>query len=356
MKPTIEANSITISVIVPLYNVEEHIALAAKSLREQNFDGLEVVLVDDGSTDNSLESFVGLLPGMDVLALSQKNTGPGGARNNGILNASGEYVMFLDSDDFFLPNALKNIVGLLEKERPAVLFGKYVRYIPELGIMNEKHHPFAHPKHAAQITEHVLSVYRQPSWNSAWRYVVKREFLLDNHLFFAPSLYCEDLKWALELLGILEKTNTNFSVLNEAYYAYNYKRLDSIMNSQNPKRIIDLTAIIKEALPRYQNRPLVCRELVWQTFYYINEYCTFPKNHRKLVFESYVKLLPMYRMAKQPFYTAVGFLRTKLLFHILSSLLFLVKKIRWKFKLWNEYRRCNHNGAYVAMPSNEKSV
>ena len=333
---------IKISVVIPLYNVSEHISKAAKCLREQDFNGLEIVLVDDGSTDNSLSVFAEILQGMEVVTVRQNNTGPGGARNNGIRHASGEYIIFLDSDDFFLPDALMNIMEILEKDNPIVLFGGYVRYTSEIGLMKEKFYPFVHPASPKQITEYVLSVYRQPSWNSAWRFIVKRDFIIEYNIFFAPSLYCEDLKWVLELLETLEQENIVLSILNTPFYAYNYKRFNSIMNCKNPKRLIDLTLIIKEALPRYSNRPLVCKELVWQTFYYINEYCTFSKEQRKLMFESYRELLPMYRMTNSVFYIAASYARTPVLFHILSFCLLAVKRIRWKFKLLTEYKlRCH---------------
>ncbi|MCL1999350.1 MAG: glycosyltransferase family 2 protein, partial [Turicibacter sp.] len=115
-----------LSVIIPMYNVGEYVRRAAESLLIGGVeDWLEVIAVDDGSTDDTIsiceESFGNFA---NFQLISQPNTGPGGARNTGITAATGEYIMFLDGDDFLLPNALQNILALLEKENPTVLFGR----------------------------------------------------------------------------------------------------------------------------------------------------------------------------------------------------------------------------------------
>lgn len=273
-----------ISVVIPLHNVEAHIAKAAESLAAQAFDGLEAVLVDDGSSDGSLEAMRRLLGGgiagtngvngtngIKIITVSQSNKGPGGARNAGILAAAGEYVMFLDADDFLLPGALRDIRDAL-RNRPDVLFGGYRRYIEGIGLMKEKQPGAPKKARAGGLTERMVADPSESSWNSAWRYVCRRGFLIENGLFFAESLYCEDMKWALELLLALERAGGDFAALAAPFYAYNYRRPGSIMNSRNPKRLIDLAQIVKEALPQYAGRPAVRRELVWQAFYYINEY------------------------------------------------------------------------------------
>ncbi|MCL1998684.1 MAG: hypothetical protein FWG65_07950, partial [Turicibacter sp.] len=185
------------------------------------------------------------------------------------------------------------------------------------------------------ITEYILGVFPEPSWNSAWRYVCKRDFILENGLFFAPTMYCEDMKWVLELLGKLEETAEKLAFLPEPFYAYNYRRTGSIMNSTSPKRILDLTAIIAEMLPKYRERPIVCRELVWQVFYYINEYCTFTKNERRLIFTGYLRVLPMFGFANYFPYKMVGKITNKTLFYWLSAGMYTIKRTRQFLK----YRR-----------------
>lgn len=94
-----------ISVVIPLYNKETSIAQSLKSVLSQEYDDFEVVIVDDGSTDGS----VGVVEAMNdprIRLIKQENGGPSKARNTGVKNAKGEWILFLDADDEFLPEAL----------------------------------------------------------------------------------------------------------------------------------------------------------------------------------------------------------------------------------------------------------
>jgi len=124
-----------LSVIIPLYNVRDYVSRAAISIASQAFPGLEVVVVDDGSTDDSQAEFISYLNGIDVVAIRQENAGPGAARNAGIYASSGEYIMFMDSDDFLLPDAFKNILEALETGKPDILFGMYLRWVSDQGLL-----------------------------------------------------------------------------------------------------------------------------------------------------------------------------------------------------------------------------
>ena len=102
-----------ISVVIPLYNKESSIAQSLKSVLSQEYDDFEVVIVDDGSTDGS----VGVVEAINdprIRLIKQENGGPSMARNTGVKNAKGEWIVFLDADDEMLPNALetfKNIIN-----------------------------------------------------------------------------------------------------------------------------------------------------------------------------------------------------------------------------------------------------
>ena len=324
-----------LSVIVTLYNVEPYVIRTTRSIISQAFKGLEVILVDDGSTDCSLDVCVNHLSGVDVIPIRQKNTGPGGARNTGIRAASGEYVMFIDGDDFILPETFQNILAVLEDEQPDVLFGRYMRWLPDTGLMAIPNPRLSVPREVSLSIEYLLGVFPELSWNSAWRYICKREFILQHEIFFDPSMYCEDMKWVLELLDALEKNVGKLSFLLEPFYAYNYKRPNSIMNGTSPKRLIDLTTIISEALERYRDRPVICRELVWQSFYYINEYCTFPKSDRKEIYKGYQKVLPLFGLSRSNLYRIAGKCQNPVLFYMMSVGMFVVKHLR---RVWIRHR------------------
>jgi glycosyltransferase involved in cell wall biosynthesis len=97
-----------ISVVIPVYNVEKYLSKAVESVIEQTYNKLEIILVDDGSTDNCAEicdSFAE--KDSRVIVIHQKNSGLSGARNAGIKMASGDYIFFLDSDDYIEPDTLE---------------------------------------------------------------------------------------------------------------------------------------------------------------------------------------------------------------------------------------------------------
>lgn len=102
-----------ISVIIPLYNKESSIAQTLQSVFSQDYSDFEIVVVDDGSTDNSVE-IVEAMNDPRIRLIKQENGGPSKARNTGVKNAKGEWILFLDADDEMLPNALetfKNIIN-----------------------------------------------------------------------------------------------------------------------------------------------------------------------------------------------------------------------------------------------------
>ena len=102
-----------VSVIVPLYNKAPFVERALKSISAQTFTDFEVIVVDDGSTDDGA-AIVGNCPDTRFRLIRQANAGPGAARNTGIAPARGEFIAFLDADDAWLPNYLKESVRLLE--------------------------------------------------------------------------------------------------------------------------------------------------------------------------------------------------------------------------------------------------
>lgn len=110
-----------ISVIIPLYNKEPIIEQSLQSVLSQDYDDFEVIVVNDGSTDRGVE-IVKSIKDSRITLIEQENGGPSKARNTGVKNAKGEWILFLDADDELLPRALKHFAGLVEAHKGINMF------------------------------------------------------------------------------------------------------------------------------------------------------------------------------------------------------------------------------------------
>lgn len=106
---------VTVSVVMPAYNAAKYIAEAIESLINQTFEDWELVLVNDGSTDDTL-TIAQSFSDSRIKITTQQNKGEAGARNTGLELATGKYISFLDADDMYLPNALDSFVGYMEAQ------------------------------------------------------------------------------------------------------------------------------------------------------------------------------------------------------------------------------------------------
>lgn len=197
------------SIIVPVYNVQNYLAACVKSVAEQpGAKDWECILVDDGSTDLSgqiCDALAAEIPG--VQALHQPNAGLAAARNTGIAAATGDWLLFLDSDDAMAP-------GLLPALRQAIaanpaqdwFIGKHLEWQPD-GTLTEHDGlhlvpgPFASGDYAARLN----ALYRAGHW-SVWKYCIRRSFLAASGVQFLPDCrWAEDWPFDLELLTKCEQ-------------------------------------------------------------------------------------------------------------------------------------------------------
>ena len=116
-----------ISVIIPCYNDTDHIEKSIDSALNQSHKNLEVIVIDDGSNDNTKRILKSLEPKIDIL-LSQENKGPSAARNKGVESATGEYLLILDSDDYFEPDFCEKAVAIMEENPNVKIVTCYARW------------------------------------------------------------------------------------------------------------------------------------------------------------------------------------------------------------------------------------
>lgn len=122
-----------VSVVIPVYNVEDYVEVCIKSVINQSYENIEIIIVDDGSTDKSAaicESFIGDDP--RIRLFHKENGGLSSARNYGVARASGQYLYFLDSDDEIEPETIETLLKLLVDSGSDMAVGGY-KYIDEYG-------------------------------------------------------------------------------------------------------------------------------------------------------------------------------------------------------------------------------
>jgi len=134
-----------VSVIVPAYNAERHIGDALESIRTQTRQEIEVIVVDDGSTDGTVHEAGRYASALNLVIIAQANAGPAAARNAGIRRARGRYCAFLDSDDLMLPGRIAAQAELLEAQPSLGLVHTDLMTFDERGIIHRTRRAFSNP-------------------------------------------------------------------------------------------------------------------------------------------------------------------------------------------------------------------
>ncbi len=206
--PDINAKEqVKVSVIIPIYNAQEYLPAALESIIAQDFSDMEVICVDDGSTDRSLD-VVKAFKEKDsrVRIITENNAGPATARNKGLARARGKYVIFLDADDFYEPDLVSALYNLSERAELDVA-------IADFDVYNTKHERFEHnveSDHFDLLTEgRVVSKSVYPDYilqcttGYVWNKMFRRDFLYENGLSFNTELKVfEDVYFVMTTVAV----------------------------------------------------------------------------------------------------------------------------------------------------------
>ena len=237
-----------ISIIVPVYNVEKYIDQCINSVITQTYQDWELILIDDGSPDRCPE----ICDKWEekekrIRVIHQKNGGLSVARNRGIQEATGEYVMFLDSDDYWDDKrCLEILVGKLQKNTVDMLTFRYKKYIEKTGEYIDCL-PSCDETHVNDIpskNERFRRLLERGLYlSSACNKVMKTDFLREKRLYFREGITSEDIDWCARCM--LYTDNILYSDMN----CYVYRQRDySISHSISLKSIEDLKNNIIECV------------------------------------------------------------------------------------------------------------
>ena len=227
------------SIIVPVYNVENYLKKCIDSILVQSYDNYEIILINDGSTDNSPEicnQYANTQP-QKIKYISQENMGLSEARNSGIKYATGNYILFIDSDDYYDDaHFLEKITKRLDKKKSDILNFSYKKVnlstneatsyfknnisLPDTGDDYELINCFT--KNGLYIA-------------SACNKAIKSDLFNNNDLFFRKNIYSEDIEWCARLLLCAQ----TIDFINLDAYCY-CQRSNSITHTINDKKCSDL--------------------------------------------------------------------------------------------------------------------
>lgn len=224
------------SVIIPVYKVEQYLPQCMASVLSQTFSDFEVILIDDGSPDNC-PALCDEYAEKDsrVHVIHKENGGLSSARNAGLAAAKGEYVTFLDSDDYWYSDTvLQALYGVISGCKSDVIVTKLVKlYQGELTPSPEfSHSDFESEDYAARLTQLVdAQLYDCSACNKVFR----RSLAVENDLNFTLGVRSEDIDWAARLCMYAK----SIDIMNSTMYVYRKGRAGSITYNVGEKHIND---------------------------------------------------------------------------------------------------------------------
>ena len=223
--------AVDVSVVVPVYNTEKYLPECIESLIHQTLKNVEFIFVDDGSTDHSVE-IIEKYQKQDnrIHLIKQKNQYAGVARNNGMKQATGKYIIFLDSDDFFKLNMLEEAFNSGEKNHAEiVVFGAY--NYDQSNKTVKKRYMGEYPKTCVSF-EQIRESFFQSYYDEPWNKLFLRSFIEGNGLQFQESRKCNDTVFT-NLAGYLAK---RVLFLRERFVYYRSNNETSLQGNINHDR------------------------------------------------------------------------------------------------------------------------
>ncbi|GAB4043919.1 glycosyltransferase [Spirosoma litoris] len=294
-----------LSIIIPVFNVEKYVFKCLESIFSQKISSeeYEVIIVNDGTPDNSMSVVHEFeLKYNNLKIINQKNQGLSISRNNGILNAKGKYIWFIDSDDYIKEDCLKEIIKLIEDERYEVLSTSLLWVQDDKVFKNDV------------VGETEITCYGKDYFFSerpyapSQRFIIKKSFINETGLFFTPGIYHEDIDFGIRLLLLAN----NIYITNKSYYYY-VQRQGSIMSSWKIKNSND-TLYIYEKMLDIGTQSLNSKEekllfeskllavlnfsiLVAKNFWHSQEFIEFYKSNKNIIrakaFSTFCKPVPL---------------------------------------------------------------
>lgn len=246
-------NDTLLSIIIPVYNLENYIENCLNSLINQVKNNVEIIIINDGSKDRSEEICQSYSVKYSYIRYyKQKNGGVSNARNNGVKQAKGKYILFVDGDDWLLPNSLPEIMTKLKANDFDLICGDFIKVYEQL----ENYKKNIKNKNSISIIEkekypkNIINLFNSGYFKTnLWCNFFKRSIVLENNIKFDENVkYTEDLDY---LLNILFNCQT-VGLMDNPFYAYRQSRDGSATSFVSKKRVEDNFDFIKKWYKFYE--------------------------------------------------------------------------------------------------------
>lgn len=230
-----------LSIIIPVYNVEKYVGSCLESIFSQDVpeQEYEVIVVNDGTPDNSMSVVEKYSNHSNIKIINQTNRGLSGARNRGLGESEGDYIWFMDSDDYISKDSIATILRLIRDVKAEVFSISHRNVYEKDGTLGPE---------IKGIKEQYMSIEefaKTPLCLScAQFYVFKKSFFLDNEMYFHEGVYHEDM----EFIAKLKICTDEIYVCSSMTYYYLIRESGSIMTSFNIKKSYDCIVIANELL------------------------------------------------------------------------------------------------------------
>lgn len=200
-------SEIKVSVIIPIYNVEEYLEECLVSAINQTLKEIEIICVNDGTPDNSMSIVEKYKDDERIVVVNKQNGGLSSARNAGIAVAKGEYVYFLDSDDYIVPECLENLYNDAKEKNLDIIFFDAESFFESKKLEREQAFYSSYYVREPKYEDVVSGIEIFEKWvednafrTSACLQLIKRSFLLDNDISFCEGIIHEDNLFSLECI------------------------------------------------------------------------------------------------------------------------------------------------------------
>ena len=229
------------SVIVPIYKVEKYLCECVDSILIQTYRNLEILLIDDGSPDNCpqiCDDYAKKDPRVRVV--HKKNGGVSSARNEGLRQAKGDWILFLDGDDKYFSNTVvQSLVNIIQNNSCDLIYFPNIRYFDD----SNSYFPYKiHKEKLLDRKKFIKMVMKKKCVFTVATCIISKQFLINNDLFFMEGIVHEDELWCTR---VADKSSLVY-ISPEIFYSYRINRPGSITFEKNVSKLYDKITIVEE--------------------------------------------------------------------------------------------------------------